>query len=271
MKSIICVCLLLFSGITFGQETQTFSFYFESNRATFSSLEFKKVAQLLDTVLVQQIKITASCDDVGSVKSNMVLSQKRADFVKSYLVNNLMLEGHKIETQALGEIALKDSTLSFIEQRKNNRVATLRVSYNLKQKREGLDKAEPIVEKKSVALTNVVKGDKIRLEAIQFVGGKDEFLNSAYPILNELLRELRNNPEVKIEIQGHVCCMKDGGEGVNLVTGRKTLSEDRAKAVYDYLVQRGIEEDRLSYVGLKSKYQTGINNLADRRVEILIK
>ncbi len=78
----------------------------------------------------------------------------------------------------------------------------------------------------------------------------------------------KNNYE--IELLGHVCCGPDGSEGFNNRTGTKSLSLDRAKAVYDYLIDNGIDKNRMSYFGMAGSYPTGKDVKYDRRVEIEI-
>jgi outer membrane protein OmpA-like peptidoglycan-associated protein len=45
-------------------------------------------------------------------------------------------------------------------------------------------------------------------------------------------------PEMRVELSGHTD--NTGGDDVN-----QNLSEDRAQAVYKYLVEQGVSEDRL--------------------------
>lgn len=267
MKQFLILLLCLLSGMSSAQNMTSFTFHFETAKDKFSATDFLAMSEVLDTVEVRSIKITASADDVGSESSNQALSQRRADFAKNFLMKEFGLTSKQIEVFALGEIPLKDSLPSIAEERAKNRQVNIDVNYSLKSRIED----DITITEEELVLTNVEKGDKIRLQAIQFEGGKDIFLPSAYPVLNALVQALKNHPEVEIEIQGHICCEVDGREGVNLITGRRSLSVDRAKAVYDYLVDRGIEESRLSYIGFKSVYITGINNYMDRRVEILIK
>ena len=47
---------------------------------------------------------------------------------------------------------------------------------------------------------------------------------------------------LKIEIQGHICCQYDGKDGADLSTGIENSSVARAKNVYDYLIENGIEK-----------------------------
>ncbi len=51
-------------------------------------------------------------------------------------------------------------------------------------------------------------GDKIRLENLNFIGGSDKLLPESEPVLEELLQVLTDNPKLKIQIQGHVCCYR---------------------------------------------------------------
>ena len=108
-----------------------------------------------------------------------------------------------------------------------------------------------------------------------FIGGRDEFREESYESLRELLAIMKEQSDLKIEIQGHVCCT-DGRDGPNILTGKGNLSEDRAKAVFDYLVRNGIAEKRMRYKGF-----AGMKKLIDpelsesdqqknRRVEIQV-
>ncbi len=60
--------------------------------------------------------------------------------------------------------------------------------------------------------------------------------------LNRLKKLLNDNPELKIQINGHTDNV--GSEEDNL-----TLSNNRAKAVYDFLIQNAIDAERLTYKG----------------------
>ena len=64
-------------------------------------------------------------------------------------------------------------------------------------------------------------------------------------VVREMIDFLKENPDVNIEIIGH---MDKVEEKDNL----KDLSQERAKGIYDYLIKNGVSADRLSYKGLKS-------------------
>jgi len=63
-----------------------------------------------------------------------------------------------------------------------------------------------------------------------------------YGSLDAVVNVMKANPDVKIDIVGHTC--DRGPEKYN-----QKLSERRAKAVFDYLVNHGIDPQRLSWRG----------------------
>jgi len=84
---------------------------------------------------------------------------------------------------------------------------------------------------------------------------------------------LKADKKLKIQIEGHICCLYEQ-EGDTTAGGYK-LSVRRAKTVYEYLVDQGIPENRISYKGFSSwrrlrKEVSAAEEDANRRVEIRI-
>jgi len=79
-----------------------------------------------------------------------------------------------------------------------------------------------------------------------------------YPCLNEEVDYLKSMPEMKVEIQGHTDNV--GGQEYN-----QNLSEKRAMAVMNYLVSKGIAEDRLSIKGFGFSKPIARNDTAEGR------
>ena len=101
----------------------------------------------------------------------------------------------------------------------------------------------------------------IDLPAVQFYGGTAEFLPGATTILNKVIPVLKANPELKIEIAGHICC-----------GNQMELSIDRAFVVYTYFIDRGVPSKMLTYKGYNNT-QPKYGNLMDarnRRVELIV-
>jgi outer membrane protein OmpA-like peptidoglycan-associated protein len=71
---------------------------------------------------------------------------------------------------------------------------------------------------------------------------------------------LNENPTVKVEIQGHTDNI--GRDEDNLL-----LSENRAKSVYDYVVSKGVNANRLRYKGYGESQPIADNNTAAGRAK----
>jgi outer membrane protein OmpA-like peptidoglycan-associated protein len=82
------------------------------------------------------------------------------------------------------------------------------------------------------------KGDKIVLKGVNFETGSTYLTEASRPVLDEVYVSLNANPEIVVEIRGHTDNV--GSHSYNL-----KLSEERAKSVKTYLVDLGIERDRL--------------------------
>lgn len=111
-------------------------------------------------------------------------------------------------------------------------------------------------------------GDTIRLEKVYFETNKYDLKPESVTSLKDLLAFLQNNTDVYVEVGGHTN---------NNPTEQfaNDLSTNRAKAVTDWLVSRGIPTERLQYKGYGKKLPIQQNTTpegrrANQRVEIKI-
>lgn len=114
----------------------------------------------------------------------------------------------------------------------------------------------------------VTKGQVIRIDKLNFQADKATLNSQSHKILDEVVRFMNKNKNVKIEIGGHT-------NGVPSVEYCNKLSTERAKAVTDYLVSKGVHKSRVVSKGYgKSKPLESDKTLAGRnknqRVEITI-
>ena len=107
--------------------------------------------------------------------------------------------------------------------------------------------------KKDIYLQNVCIGCKIVLRNVFFDTGKFTLRPESTPELERLYKLLNDIPRIKVEISGHTD--NTGSETLNL-----KLSENRAKAVVDYLVKKGISPDRVQYKGYGSSEPVAENS-----------
>jgi len=99
-----------------------------------------------------------------------------------------------------------------------------------------------------------------------FNSGKATFQQQTYPVLQSIAAILKEYPSSKFSIEGHTD--SDGKDAAN-----QKLSEDRAAAVKNYLIENGIASERLSSVGFgESKpidtNKTKAGKANNRRVEV---
>lgn len=107
-------------------------------------------------------------------------------------------------------------------------------------------------QKKDIALRAIQIGEKVILNNIFFGTDSWEIKSESESELNSLHEFLVLNHRISVEISGHTD--NTGSESKN-----KTLSENRAKAVYSALIKRGISENRLCFKGYASSKPIGDN------------
>ena len=84
--------------------------------------------------------------------------------------------------------------------------------------------------------------ETVVLKNIFFNTDKYDLKPESMAELDKLVSLLNSNKRIRIEISGHTD--NEGTAAYNL-----TLSQNRAKAVFDYLVQQGIPAIRMTYAG----------------------
>jgi outer membrane protein OmpA-like peptidoglycan-associated protein len=95
---------------------------------------------------------------------------------------------------------------------------------------------------KDILLKKVEVGTKIVLNNIFFDFNKASLRDESIAELERLYKLLQDMPTLKIEISGHT-------DNVGTATYNQQLSENRAKAVVNYLKKKGIAADRLQFKG----------------------
>ena len=95
---------------------------------------------------------------------------------------------------------------------------------------------------KDIYLKKVEVGKEIVLRNIFFDFNKATLRPESKSELERLATLMRENPTLKIEISGHT-------DNIGSAAYNKTLSEQRAKSVVDYLIKVDISADRMTYVG----------------------
>lgn len=111
---------------------------------------------------------------------------------------------------------------------------------------------------KDIALKPIKIGESVVLKNIFFDTDKYTIKEESKIELNKLIELLNSNKKLKIEISGHT-------DNVGTQQYNITLSENRAKEVYNYLIDNGINKTRLSYKGYGFSKPIDDNNTEEGR------
>lgn len=274
--------LFLFVAMVSANAQQQISIFFDSNRHEINVVELKRLTDWINANKDSKIvAINGYTDEDGTNGFNDSLAKRRVNFIYNKIQGRVPIRDD-FKTRSFGEN---------FQQSKNkaeNRKVTIYyiLAKDLEREDEILGikpkvvevvEIEPIEEEtmnfpENATLEDKIglsrKGTLIRLNDINFYLNSFAIMPTSKRAIDELIYVMNKFPKLKIEIQGHICCVdKDA----------KNLSTDRAKQVKRILVSEGISERRISVKGFgvskpkfeipeKSDYEAARN----RRVEIMI-
>ena len=255
-RNYFTLLILLCINTLSAQEKLELFFDFDKDVPNEKSTE--KLNNWLESVdSIEVVKIEGYCDYVDTDEYNKELSLRRANTVLSILNSN-NLNVQKADIIGFGENFQQSKVQS-----ENRKVI---VYYEQIKKPEPVE--PPKDSKLSKQITESKVGEKLKLENLNFYNHSDIVRVESRPILEDLLQIMKANENLKIEIHGHICCMLDDSHQIALL---------RAKMVYNFLIQNGINKNRLgfkSFGSAKPIYPLPEKNEeerdANRRVEIMV-
>jgi len=108
----------------------------------------------------------------------------------------------------------------------------------------------------------------IVLKNVFFETGSAELLPASLKELNTLQNLLETKKDLRIQLRGHT-------DNIGSEEDNQILSESRAKAVYDYLIEKGIDASRLAFKGFGESQPVDSNEIPEgrqknRRTEFLV-
>ena len=121
---------------------------------------------------------------------------------------------------------------------------------------------------KNIVLQPIATGSKIVLNNLFFDVNKAKIRKESFSELDKIYKLLKDKPAIKAEVSGHTD--NKGNDKLNT-----KLSQDRANAVMDYLVKKGISKTRLTAKGYGKDQPIASNDTDEgrqlnRRVEMKI-
>ena len=273
--SLLFLNLLIVKYFFSQNQNDTLRLYYLINQYK-SSAQFYKLDSMLNQLGDKKLllNINGYADFLSSNSYNKLLSSRRALSVKKY-IQSKKLNITSIEIKALGEVNSKSQTNLIVGQPNQRRVDVIIVN-DIKSNNDQTKKQNNISNKKINSTIILKKGERTTLEGLSFEPGRHYLLPQSRPVLESLLETLLKSEDLKIEIQGHICCKGDSDDGFDFDSNNNKLSENRAKVVYDFLIKNGIEANRLNFVGFGHTQPKVFPELSpddeqeNRRVEIKV-
>lgn len=285
--------LALFFLMSFASIAQeSFVVFFDSDKFELKKSEQQRLEQFINqNPEVKIVAINGFTDEDGSYGYNDTLAAKRVERVFSQIKGRLkiredfkalsfgkMHEQSKIKAEnrrvtvyfiQAADIPREDEILGIKkpiakEPRQMPVYATKIVIDNPDGTRSDLLLDVDFMEKITVAKP----GEKFKLDNLNFHLNTFAVTKDSRTKMYELLEVMKQNPQMVIQIQGHICCMQND---------RTDLSTQRAKAITRFLEMNGIADERVTFKGFgvsqpihKIPEKTDDERAANRRVEIEI-
>ena len=208
--------------------------YFDSDKS-----ELKPQGEsTLDSLLVvlkrvgkYSLTISGYCDSTGTHEDNVPLSFERARAVYEYLKSK-GVDSTVMFKKGYAEAPGNDDE----ESRARNRRVEIATKVGVPPK-VSAPKGPPPLDVATFS-KEIEVGKTFLLKNLNFIGNRAVLVPESVPMMAVLLEIMQKNPTLQIEIGGHVSCYND-----------TTLSKARAKFVYKYLVNKGIDSTRMTWKG----------------------
>ena len=250
-----CICFLLLLMPVFCFSQKQFEVFFDFNKDFPNQSSILSINEWMASHKnIEITKLLGYCDSIDTKNYNKKLAERRIESVRNLLEKSGLKFNENLEKIAFG----KDFKQSKI-QAENRKVTIFYIE----------DQSKPLESELTKQIRNSKVGETIKLPNIYFFNNSDQIVAKSQPTLFDLLTAMEENPELKIEIQGHICCQ--------LVSDINDVSTARAKTIYSYLIRNKIDSKRMTFKGygtsrpihkIPEKNETEANE--NRRVEILI-
>jgi outer membrane protein OmpA-like peptidoglycan-associated protein len=196
-------------------------------------------------------------DKVLFIKGN-VKSETIAEPIKA------RIELKNLETKKISEIPLDSMTGNYVA------VAPFNNDYIMTVKKEGyvyeakyisrIDSSYKTPATVDLEIQPIELNKSYRINDIYFGFNKFDLTGESQAILDQLTEFLNENPKIRIEIQGHTDNIGKDAENLK-------LSENRSRSVFNYLVTKGINKERLTFKGFGKTMPVAGNDTEEGRAK----
>lgn len=271
MKYFVTVFILLFC-LKIDAQTLT-SIYFKNNSFDLDLESKQKLDSLSQLKSNFTFRIFGNSNPLGNEDLNKKLSEQRAKTVSGYLQMRVG-KNIKLSTSVGLGITKQINDNSTEDLRAKNRRVDIFIERLFNKGEKISRKAPPSFLDSKTAMMKVK--DTFSLPNVNFFGGRHVWLPSANTNLFRLYKLLKENPELEVELQGHICCDYENFDGEDADLGTFNLSWTRANSIKEYLLKQGIDSARIKVLGLGHLNPvvypeiTEADRVKNRRVELVL-
>jgi outer membrane protein OmpA-like peptidoglycan-associated protein len=302
-KCLLFVLCFIVHGM-YAQQRNELNIFFDSDKDYIPDTSALKLVRMANAGLFDTVIIYGHCDSIGSDAYNKLLSQRRVKSVQQMLQMNGLKKDIIKSAVGYGELkpiasnadsatrGLNRRVEVFFAKAKDMPMAQVNEKPNEKPKQKPIEKPRIttiIEEKQTRAAAKLITkkeaeqlsketfevGDVLEFKQLQFEPAFHYLLPGRQAIVNEIAAMLKKHPNLKVEIQGHVCCTSsDEEDGVDQEFGTQNLSFTRAYYIKNLLEDMGIAGNRMRAVGKRGTQKvdqlerTEEAKTLNRRVEI---
>ncbi len=286
MRIWVTYILISFLSFVAAAQTNISSYYFENDESIPTPYSQSQLEILKDSFLKEEIsilKIYSYTDSIGTADYNLVLAQKRLDYVTDFLgVTNsktvqLIPQGfyripdvkdykswRRVDVYYAARTNNQDVESKTADSLKLFNIKEVSKERSLIEEQTPTELSKPSVPKDSM--------DRYTSENISYILNIEFFEGTAKMDLKseaeikKFALFLKEYPNPSILIRGHVCC------GNNM-----RISKARARAVYHELMKQGIDRKRMKYSGMSnteplvSPEKSNADRQRNRRVDVKFK
>jgi len=268
-------------AIPVGYQIVLYNVKFGPGKSTFTKIasnpDIINLKKALDNDPALKIEVGGYTDNSGSHAKNVAISKQRAKFVYDHLIES----GYSADR--ISYTGYGPAKPIFSNRYKSTRAGNRRIEVKILQKTT--HSGSKLVDEGTVVVASTSDDEKQYLS--YFFSHAADGLQSNFIVdsltfpssiallpetgtgietLNQLVEYLGKNKQIKISINGYT-------DASGIAENNQILSEQRAKAVYDYLIEKGINPNRIIYRGLGAENPIATNAYKwgrdiNRRIEI---
>jgi outer membrane protein OmpA-like peptidoglycan-associated protein len=222
-----------------------------SDNLNFWEIPLEKEDRAIEVATLTGVVVNAATGE--SLRADVILNDLETGQRVASIVSQAE-EGFLMPLPALGSYSFEASAEGFV--------------FGIKlydQSGEAMMERNPFVK---IELEPIEAGQSFTLDAIQFESGLAQLSQEFQAGCERLTLWMEENPEVRIQIEGHT-------DNVGSLASNMALSHDRALAVSSFLTDRGIDEGRLEILGLGPNQPIADNTtengrFMNRRVQVMV-